>query len=391
MSAQRYKNPTALVVGKEGNIFGRSARVVGRSVLRSADRYQWDEYHLKLDDGSEITLVYESGIWKRFALFDPKTTINAQSAADLDVGDPVYLGDQSADISYVGQSRVLFIEGKAPEGYRVGSEAHYFNAEAGSRMFVVSWTGDEVEFYEGENLPRHEVERAFGLPEPSLLTRLFSGGSGSLDSWFENAGRLVWTIVMAAVFFVFLFGIGSGSGPATADPAPPTPAPALRLPARAEGDLDGHHYTVVGHRLNEIDEMRGRFVRHEYDLTDEEGAAALLIQGLSWNARQWYLFRPSTDALKIWPTKAAALKQGAVLNVEGTLATVRTLFLCRTVDADGDVPASDGKGSIRYGFTAQTKDGWVIARWDEADVDVLVGQLLSEHEIQQALGKAASH
>jgi hypothetical protein len=141
VSAPRYKNPTGLAVGKEGTLFGRSARVVGRSVLKSADGYQWDEYHLKLDDGSEVTLVFESGIWKRFALFEPKTTINAQSAADLGVGDEVYLGDESAEVDYVGQSRVLFIEGKAPEGYRVGSEAHYFNAEAGNRLFVVSWTG----------------------------------------------------------------------------------------------------------------------------------------------------------------------------------------------------------------------------------------------------------
>jgi hypothetical protein len=59
----------------------------------------------------------------------------------------------------------------------VGSEAHYFNAEAANLLFVVSWTGDDVEFYEGQNLPRGDVERAFGLPEPSLLARIFSGGA----------------------------------------------------------------------------------------------------------------------------------------------------------------------------------------------------------------------
>lgn len=391
MSSQRFNNPTALTIGQEGAIFGDRATVVGRSVLKSADGYRWDEYHLKLANGAATTLVYESGIWKRFDLFDPDTALSARDAAGQGVGDSVTLRGRTAFISYVGQSRILYIEGKAPEGYRVGSEANYFNAEAMSQLFVVSWTGDEVEFYEGKNLPRGEVESAFGLPEPSLLARIFSGGSGGLDSWFEQDNRLLGTILVACAVFVFLFAQGVGSPAPTAEPPPPVPAPALHLPGKAQGDLAGHHFVISGHRINEIAEMQGRFGRHEYDLVDEQGGHALLIERLAWDAHQWYLFGPASDSVKISPNQAATLKQGSIFTVDGRMATVRALFLCRTISWDGDVPPGARTGSVRYGFTAQTKDGWVLARWNEKDIEMRVGRILAEREVQQAFGRGIAN
>lgn len=391
MSSPRFNNPTALGVGQEGVIFGHRGTVVGRSVLKSGDGYRWDEYHLRLTDGADTTLVYESGIWKRFDLFDPDVKLSASDAADCGVGEQVTLRSGPAEIKYVGQSRIVYVEGKAPEGYRVGSEAHYFNAEAGNQLFVVSWTGDEVEFYEGQSLPRGEVERAFGLPEPSLLARVFSGGSGGLDSWFDDGNRLAGVIMVAFGIFVALFFLGGGSSEPTAEPPPPGPASALHLPGRAQGRLDGHLYAISGHRLNEIAEMRGRFGRHEYDLVDERGGRALLIQELARDARQWYLFRPAPDSVKIPPNLAATFKQGWVLRVEDDQAVVRTLFLCSTIDCDGDVPPGVRKGSVRYGFTAQTKDGWVLARWNETDVEIQVGRILSEQEVREAFGRGVSN
>jgi hypothetical protein len=392
-------NPTALKVGQEGTLFGHRATVIGRSVLKSKDGYRWNEYHLKMADVKDTSLVYESGIWKRFALFDPGTALSASDAADFGVGDPVTLGSSAATVTYVGESRVTYIEGRAPEGYSVGSEAHYFNAEVGNQMFVVSWTGSEVEFYEGENLPRGDVERAFGLPNPSLLARIFSGGSGGLDSWLDGNNRLLGTILFACAFFVVLFFRGAGASDPTVEPPLPTPAPALHLAGKVQGDLAGHHYTVVGHQVNEIAETRGTFGRHEYDLADEQGEHSLLIQGLSWNARQWYLFRPSSDSVTVRPAinptyvppdQAATFVPGFVFRIEDEQATVRTLFLCRTMALDGEVPPSVWTGSVRYGFTAQTKDGWVLARWNESQIEFYMGRILSEQEVRQAFGPDVS-
>jgi hypothetical protein len=388
-----YRNPTALGVGSEGDLFGGRAAVVGRSVLKSADGYRWDEYHLKLAGGKETTLVYESGVWKRFDLYDPDTKLGAVDASDYGVGDAITLRDRPAVVSYVGKSRVAFIEGVAPEGYRVGSEAHYFNAEAGDHLFVVSWTGGEVEFYEGQNLPRGEVERAFGLPEPSLLAGIFSGASGSLDSWFEGNRQLAGTVLGACLFFTFIFFSGGGFSESPAEPPPPVAAPALRLAVKAQGDLAGSHYVITSHLLTDVSEMRGTFSRHEYDLTDDQGGRALLIQGISWDARQWYLFKSTFGPARVWPTPtlAATYRQGQTVPINGEPATVRTLFLCRTAGGDGDVPAGARVGSVRYGFTAQTKDGWLLAFWNDTDIDILAGRILSERDVQQAFGRGVSN
>ena len=61
------------------------------------------------------------------------------------------------------ESLVCEIEGEAPEGVELGDVAHYFNAESGNEMVVVSWTGDEVEFYRGVNIPARAVSSAFGV------------------------------------------------------------------------------------------------------------------------------------------------------------------------------------------------------------------------------------
>ena len=358
-------------------------------MLKSGDGYRWDEYHLKLADGTATTLVYESGVWKRYDLFDPEKALSARDAAACCAGDRLTLRGRSADITFVGQSRVAYIEGEAPEGYRVGSEAHYFNAEAGNQLFVVSWTGDEVEYYEGQTLSRVEVRNAFGLPEPSLLARVFSGGSGGLDSWFDSDHRLLGAILFVCAIASVLWFQGRSTQP-TSGPPPPIPAPALRLPGKAEGDLAGRHYVIAGHQLNEIAEVRGAFDRHEYGLVDERGGHALLIQGLAMDARQWYLFRPASDPPTIQPNLAATFKQGSFFKVGDLQAVVRTLFLCRTLGWDGDMTPGVRMGSVRYGFTAQAGDDWVLARWNETDVEIRVGRILSEREVQQAFGLGVS-
>ena len=391
MSILGYRNPTALGVGSEGAIFGGRATVVGRSVLKSADGYRWDEYHLKLAGGKETTLVFESGVWKRFDLYDPEKKLSAVDASDYEVGDAITLRDRSAEVSYVGKSRVAFIEGIAPEGYRVGSEAHYFNAEDGGHLFVVSWTGGEVEFYEGQNLPRGEVQRAFGLPEPSLLAGILSGGSGGLDSWFEGNRQLATTVLGAGLFFAFIFfSEGGGFSESSAEPPSPIPAPATRLPEKAEGDFAGHHFAIAGRQVSEVSETHGTFSRHEYDLVDEQGGHALLVQGLALDARQWYLFRPSAEPATISPNIAATLRQGAVFKAEGKQAVVRTLFLCRTVSVAGDAPPGLQAGLVRYGFEAQASDGWVLARWSDAEIEIQVGGILSEREVEHAFGRGVS-
>lgn len=150
------RNPTPLRVGMKGTLLGNPCRIAGRLVLgmeEEGEIYYWTEFNVLTDSGENLTLVYEateSGAeWRIFRLFEPDYPISAADAATKRVGDTIYLDDDGLKVTCVDESRVYHIEGEAPEGVTVGDVAHYFNAERGQRMIVVSWTGDEVECFRG--------------------------------------------------------------------------------------------------------------------------------------------------------------------------------------------------------------------------------------------------
>lgn len=177
-----------------GKLSGTQYRVVGRVVLgedEDGDTYYWNEFNLESDGGGVATLVYEEteqgGEWRLFRLFEPAHPLTAADAATKRAGDPLNLDGVQMFVRLVSKSRIYHIEGKAPEGEAVGEVAHYFNAAAGNTMIVVSWTGEEVEFYKGLDLSPTTVSAAFnvrivdfsrwflGTGPPSPVSRAGSG------------------------------------------------------------------------------------------------------------------------------------------------------------------------------------------------------------------------
>ena len=151
-----FANPTPIRIGMTGAFDGRQYRVAGRVVLgmeEDGETYYWNEFNLVSDDGESATLVFEEtergGEWRLFTLFEPEFVMTAEDAATKRVGDQLNLDGHDVRVTLVDETRVYHIEGEAPEGVELGDVAHYFNAEAGSRMVVVSWTGEEVEYYRG--------------------------------------------------------------------------------------------------------------------------------------------------------------------------------------------------------------------------------------------------
>ena len=183
-------NPTRLRLGMQGTFSGKTYRLVGRVVMGVDDGgeiYYWNEFNLEASDGGGATLVFEDtergGEWRLFTMFEPEYPMTAVDAATKHVGDRLNLTDTEVRVTLRGTSRVYRIEGKAPEGIKVRQYAKYFNAEAGNLMQVVSWTGDEVEYYDGETLSRRAVETAFNLPRAA-----FSSLSGSgVSNWLGGA------------------------------------------------------------------------------------------------------------------------------------------------------------------------------------------------------------
>src|SRR5262249_22728950 len=127
----------------------------------------WTEFNLVDASLKSATLVYEETVrgveWRIFTMFDPVTPMTAAEAATKTLGDVVNLDGVDMPVTYVSDSHIYHVEGTAPEGEQVGSEANYFNLEQGSRMEVVSWTGEEVEFYHGATVSRSLVAAAFNL------------------------------------------------------------------------------------------------------------------------------------------------------------------------------------------------------------------------------------
>lgn len=381
-------NPTTLTVGKTGRLDRHAATVVGRAVLQSADRYRWHEYYVQLDDGRLVILVYEGGEWKWFEAFTPPNAFTAREAETYRIGKVVELRDNAAEIKYVSTSRVVYAEGKTWDGVRKGAEARYFNAEAGNKMFVVSWTGNDIEFFTGKKLSRYMVPQAFKLSATGFWRNLLWGGSGSLDFNFKLGPALV-VIVVFAAFLIDVINSPPGPVSSSVEPPPIAAAPSLQLPDGAQGTLDGEHFSIRGHTLVEIDEVGKRFRRYEYDLVDDAGDRALLIEDLDGNPHHWVLLRPATAPAWLTPTAAATLRERTSLSLGNRTASVERLLLTRSLGGSGPVAELNPPGTIRYGLLAQSAGTWMLVRWDDRQLDFEQGPTLPEKLVLDALAPAA--
>jgi hypothetical protein len=396
-----YDNPTPLRIGASGTLNGWSVRVAGRLVMGMEDggeTYYWNEFNLVDDAGNSATLVFEEtehgGEWKLFRDFTPSHPITAREAAAKRVGDLVNLDGTPTRITLVDQSRVYHIEGSAPEGVEVGDVANYFNVDTGSRMLVASWTGDEIEFYEGLDAPADSVADAFKIPRDAApgtasyldaAQRNVSAGSSSTSGRFT---KIVFALLGVASMFA-AYSCVSGkrtSSFSTTGPRPKIAAPVLQLPAGARGSLAQHSYLIEGRALVEIARVAGRHDRREYHLRDESNQLAVLVNGLSGGSKEWHLFRVAPPPEKLTPHDAATRRKGMVVPVDGRSLRITDLFQSKAASADG--PAADRAlpGVVQYGFVANESGDWLIARWNETQVQILRGTAVPEAEVIAALG-----
>jgi len=370
-----FGNPTALQVGMSGTLCGIPYHVAGRVVLGAdvdGETCYWNEYHLVDDRGQSATLVFEETEngpeWKLFSLFEPVSPMTVAEAARKRVGDTVNLDGKPIQITLVGQSRVYHIEGRAPEGVEVGDVAHYFNADTGVEMQVVSWTGDEIEFYRGIDVPMEEVAAAFRLPAEKLA------GSGLVaeqplkpaSTSLRNVLPLVSLGILVVVAWVAFL---SYSKPECAS-APFAPKRVKTLPARlsanASGTLHGRLLAVRSHAVVEVARVGLRYPCHEYTLSD----GSLLIHGLNGQPSDWHLLRPAALPASLTPTQAAALRAGDRLTLDGVEWTVRDLF---------QLP-----GAGKFGLLAQSDKQWAVLRWTPESLEGYLGGALTEKEVLEA-------
>jgi hypothetical protein len=399
-----YDNPTPLRVGATGTLNGWRVRVAGRLVVGMDDggeTYYWHEFHLLDDSGNSATLVFEEvetrAEWKLFRAFTPSHPITAAEAASKRVGDTVHLDGTPHQVTLVDQSRVYHIEGTAPEGVEVGDIANYFNVDTGSRMLVASWTGDEIEFYEGLDAPADSVADAFKIPRAAApgSASYLSAAARAAESAPARSSRTFTKIVVAILGAVVLFAVyscysGRHRPPRASGPQPKLAAPALRLPTGAQGALAQHSYVVDAHAVVEIARVAGRHDRREYLLRDEGSGTALLLNGLSGGSKEWHLFRPVSLPVALTPFDAATRRKGGPVNLEERTLRITDLFQSKALSADGPASSKAKPGAVQYGFVAHEGGDWLVARWNETEIQFLRGAAVAEAEVMQALGSGTA-
>jgi hypothetical protein len=392
-----FPNVTGLSLGTTGTLAGKRFTVVGRVVMgmeEGGQTYYWNEFHLVDEANQSATLVYEEtergGQWKLFTYVESTHPLTAYEAAAKRVGDRVSVDGQTAHVTLVDESKVCFIEGRPPEGVEMGDVAKYFNAVADNRMYVVSWTGPEVEIFRGMDLPTQAITAAFHLPPPlgplarPPLLSTESDGSG-------KKGIVQWVVLLAIIgsvgLIIFAFRSTSRANKAIAPVKQSAPAPPLVT--GATGQLRGKPLQVAGHALVEIRTPTSTYERHEYHLAGDDNATALLIYGLDARRTTWWLLQPVQLDTPLSPVEAAAKRAGSSVNVQGESMVIKQLFLSTVRSAEGQLPSSLASGPAAYNFRAEAKGTVLLVRWTESGITGHVGKLIPAVEVMAGLGNKA--
>jgi hypothetical protein len=374
----KFDNPTAVKIGMTGAFSGVTYRVIGRVVMGVVDdgtAYYWNEFNLQAEGGKIATLVYEvtehGGEWRLFTMFEPRSPITAADAATKRIGDPLNLDGTDVRVTLRDHSRVYHIEGQAPEGVDLGDVAEYFNAEAGNTMIVVSWTGDEVEFYHGVTISAMVVGHAFNLPPATLSEYTLPGSSPHWSILFPVLAGI--GILVAVVCFGLLPSTMTTRAPAIVRFA----AQPAELKVGSSGNLDGKNYRVVSDALVEISEVGVVFQRHEFHLRDENGNGALLIHGWTPGGNDWCLLTLIDLPDPITPQQAAVVECGQ--RITNSVATpVNQLFSSIILQVNTEDILQSTTGRVFYGFSGESSANLLLARWDNSVITFHTGHTLQK-------------
>jgi hypothetical protein len=287
-------------------------------------------------------------------------------------------------VTLVQRSQVYFVEGKLPEGVRVGQHANYFNAETADKMVVVSWTGEEMEFFTGRTISCGEVASAFKLTGLARFGFMLGGGRS-----FFSARVIFPLLFFGIIAMVLILMLKVVSTPGRPPAVVVLPEAATSLSVGEAGVLEGRHYQIASHAVVDIAETGLRFRRHEYELDDDDTNVFLLISGAGKDAGNWTLDTPIQPATPLSPEQAGTLPAGHTVALETESPRIDKLFRSTIVKTDGDSPAKYLAGGVLYGFAATMKSNILIVRWNTTNIVWLKGTVLSDKIVRAAFAPAA--
>jgi hypothetical protein len=153
--------------------------------------------------------------------------------------------------------------------------------------------------------------------------------------------------------------------------------------------LSGTHFQLQSHLLVEMALVGRKFERHEYLLSDDEGAKALLVRGSRAGAGDWWLFKPIQAETPLSPQQAAALLWGQTVNVDGLAAKVSELFQCTFRQVESPEASDFNAGDVFFGFSGRTQSAQLLVRWNANYINFFQGVAVPEKEVLAAFGQPA--
>jgi len=246
---------------------------------------------------------------------------------------------------------------------------------------VVSWTGEEVEFYRGLDLSPTTVSSAFNV-RLADFSRLFRAPGGR--SRFPG---LVAGLVGVLILVAFIVPFGRSFVPSRRAAAiVRTGAPASPLAVGKTGKLGGTQFQIQIHLLVEVAVVGRKFDRHEYLLSNDDGTKALLVRGSKPGTGDWWLFKPLQPVTPLTQQQAAAVRWGQTVNIDGLVAKVSELFQSTIRQVDSPEASDIDTGAVFFGFTGKSDYAQLLVRWNANYINFFEGAALSEKEVVAAFG-----
>ena len=380
-------NPTPLEIGMTGTLGGQSYAVTARLVLEmeeEGETYHWNEYVLSGADGRTATLVHEpvevGFVLRLFTLFDPELPLTVEQAGLITVGQEVDLGDGPIRVTLVDESRVVHVEGRPPDWIERGDQARYFNAEEGRRRIVVSWTGGEIEFYRGMDIPYAVMASGFGIERVASEPAGTSSASQPLGVGY---GLIAMGVLLAAVVIVGVVLMMDGphgepsSKPVVAPPPVEAPRPlSTELKVGGSASIHGQRYQVLGRDSLEVAVVGRNYACSRFIVRGQDGRERWLLHGLRGTKSEWHLLAPSELSQPMSPAQAAVKVEGQALSVDGFDCKIERLFLDQVTGSEGATVSSVASEKRHYHFLAQSGQDYLLASWGAEEVRFHRGILL---------------
>lgn len=377
-----------------GTLEGSRYTIRGRTMLSTeseGETYYWNEFNLQDDSGRYATLVFEESEddspWKLFTPFDPRHPLDRDQAASIRVGDMVSIDGKNAHVSLVGQSRVVFNEGTVADGVELGDVANYFNADYADKIIVVSWSGVEVEHFEGRSVPHRAVARAFNLGRTSAIAPFVSAPK---TFWSDRFMQITAVVVVLAIGVLGWLGYKYFSENRAASSNKLQVAAPSRLALGQRVSLAGKTYSMGAHALIHVGQPGQRFERHEYALIDTFDDGGLLVNGLDGNLQHWHLLKIIPAPPDLTPVSAAKFKSTQQVQVGGRLVRVAQVFQTRVVSSEGSSRAELWPDAVQYGFVGRSAEDWIVARWSDKGLQLFQGKPVDAAEVASALAAPTS-